>query len=106
LSEDVVSSDQPTVAVADSPQHHRYEVTVDGVLVGSLAYHRLDDRTVFTHAEVDPKWQGRGIASQLTTAALDDTIAMGQQITPLCPFVVDFVRDRPEYAGHVDPAHR
>jgi predicted GNAT family acetyltransferase len=42
----------------------------------------------------------------LAKTALDDVIAKGKQITPLCPFIVDYLHRHPEYVDHVDEKHR
>jgi predicted GNAT family acetyltransferase len=94
------------LSVRDNPEALRYEVAVDGVVSGRLEYLLHDDRVVFTHAEVDPRWEGQGVGSVLAKTALDDVIAKGKQITPLCPFIVDYLHRHPEYVDHVDEKHR
>lgn len=84
----------------------RYEVHVDGELAGLTTYRLHDDRVVFTHAEVYPRWEGHGVGSALARGALDDAIAHGKLITPRCPFIVSYVRRHPSYLEHVDAAHR
>jgi predicted GNAT family acetyltransferase len=92
--------------VRDNRDESRYEVTVDGERAGILMYRLRDNRVVFTHAEVEPRFEGHGVGSALAKQSLDDVIAQGKQITPLCPFVVDFLHRHPEYVDHVDEAHR
>lgn len=75
----------------------RYELeTEHGVAVA--VYRQQGDRLVFTHTEVPPLDEGRGIGSRLVREALDDTHRRGFRIVPACSFVVDFVRRHPEYA--------
>jgi predicted GNAT family acetyltransferase len=94
------------VVVTNHEAASRYEAHVDGQLAGLTTYRLVADRVIFTHAEVYPKWEGRGVGHALARGALDDTIARGKLITPLCPFIVDYVRHHPEYVEHVDVAHR
>jgi predicted GNAT family acetyltransferase len=94
------------LVVRDAPDESRYEVFADGELAGMLQYRLHDDRVVFTHAEVEPQFEGHGIGSALAKQALDDVVGKGKQITPLCPFVVDYLHRHPEYVEHVDEAHR
>jgi predicted GNAT family acetyltransferase len=104
----MTSADRPSfaLAVTDNPDARRYEVTANGELAGILTYRLHDDRVVFLHAEVDPKFEGHGVGSRLAREALDDVIAQGKQITPLCPFVNDYIHRHPEYVEHVDVVHR
>jgi len=96
----------PDVVVTDNRAAHRYEAHVDGELVGLTTYLLVDERVVFNHAEVYPKWEGHGVGSALARGALDDVVAQGKWITPKCPFIVDFVRQHPAYLEHVDERHR
>jgi predicted GNAT family acetyltransferase len=40
---------------------------------------------LFIHTEVDPAFQGQGLASQLAAGALADAVATGDTIVPYCP---------------------
>lgn len=96
----------PTIAVRNNEAAHRYEITVDDELAGLTTYLLQDDRVVFNHAEVYPRFEGKGIGSALAKSALDDAIAHGKIITPVCPFIVNFVARHPSYLKHVDDVHR
>ena len=39
-------------------------------------------------------------------AALDDAKRQGLEVTPLCPFVADYIRRHPEYEDLVGAGHR
>ena len=94
------------IAVVDDPDRSAYVVSVNGGEAGRLEYRLHGDRVVFTHAEVDPRWEGLGVGSQLAKTALDDVVARGKQITPLCPFIVSYIQRHLEYVASVDEAHR
>jgi predicted GNAT family acetyltransferase len=91
------------VSVADVAGAHRYEITVDGVLAGFAAYRDRDGRRVFTHTEISPKFEGRGLGSQLVRAALDDVRNRGLLVVPLCPFVRSWLESHEGYADLVAP---
>ena len=75
---------------------HRYELdTPHGIAIA--AYRDQGDSRVFTHTEVPPQDEGKGIGAELVRAALDDTKAHGLKIVPACSFVEVFVRRHPEY---------
>jgi uncharacterized protein len=89
------------VSVADAPERQRYEATVAGRQVGLAAYRRIRDSVVFTHTEVDPEMEGRGIGAALARAALDDVRARGLTAVPLCPFIKGWIDRHPDYADLV-----
>jgi predicted GNAT family acetyltransferase/glutaredoxin len=83
--------------VADVPEESRYELRLDGRLVGLLAYRRRGDRIALTHTEVAEACEGRGFGSLLARAALADARRDGLAVVPLCPFVAGFLDRHPEY---------
>ncbi len=85
------------MTVRHNAAEHRYEVDTDHGLAIAV-YHEQGDRAIFTHTEVPPQDEGKGIGSHLVRAALDDTRRRGLKIVPACSFVVAFVRRHPEYA--------
>lgn len=86
------------MTVRHNVAEHRYEMETDHGLAIAV-YREQGDRAIFTHTEVPPQDEGKGIASQLVRAALDDTRSRGFKIVPACSFVVAFVRRHPEYAA-------
>ena len=59
------------IQVADDPDRSAYIVSVNGGPAGRLEYHVRPERVVFTHAEIDPRWEGLGVGSRLAQVALD-----------------------------------
>jgi uncharacterized protein len=94
------------VSVINKEAASRYEAHVDGELAGLTNYRLRDDRVVFTHAEVYPRWEDQGVGSALAHFALDDVVAQGKLIIPDCPFIADYIRRHPKYLEHVDESHR
>ena len=85
------------VSVRHNATQHRYELETDhGVALA--VYHEQGDRMVFTHTEVPPADEGKGIASRLMKEALSDARRRGFRIVPVCSFVVAYVRRHPEFA--------
>jgi uncharacterized protein len=89
--------------VTDVPRRHRYEVTLDGDVVGFAAYRKTPTMVVFTHTEVGPEAEGKGVGSTLIQEALDDVRRQGLAVLPQCPFVREWLTRHPEYA---DLVHR
>ena len=74
----------------------RYELdTPHGTAIA--VYRQQGGARIFTHTEVPPADEGRGLGAALVKAALDDTRAAGFEIVPACSFVVAYVRRHPEY---------
>jgi predicted GNAT family acetyltransferase len=73
--------------VTAAPERNRYEIRLDGALVGIADYVDREDRRMFTHTEVHPRVGGRGLGEQLVRYALDDTERQGREAVPLCSFV-------------------
>jgi uncharacterized protein len=81
---------------------NRYEVWSDGKLAGFTQYEAISDLVVFVHTEVDEAFSGQGLAKILAEGALDDVIANGKTIVPVCPFISRFViRNKDRYESHV-----
>lgn len=92
--------------VVDAPERNRYELRLDGRLVGLAAYRRRDGLIVFTHTQVDESCSGRGFGGILATAALDDARRQGLAVVPLCPFIAAYIKRHPEYEDLVAPGYR
>ena len=92
--------------VVDVPEKNRYELRLDGRLIGLVAYRRRNGRLVLTHTEVDEACSGRGFGSRLAAAALDDARRQGLEVVPLCPFVARFIEQHREYEPLVAASYR
>ena len=83
--------------VIDRPDKSRYDISVDGEVVGFCSYRDTGDVFLLPHAEVDPRVGGRGIGTQLARGTLDDLRTRGIKVVPLCPFIADFIAKNPDY---------
>ena len=88
--------------VTDNPDAGRFEIRVDGAAAGAAYYERRGDRLVFTHTEVDEKFEGRGVGSALAKGALDTVRARGERAVPLCPFIASYSGRHDHYSELVD----
>jgi predicted GNAT family acetyltransferase len=93
--------------VTDNPGQMRYEIALDGEVVGFTQYRRsnLEGPIAFVHTEIEPGHEGEGLGSRLVSAALDDARDKGLAVVPLCPFVRSYIAEHAEYADLV-PADR
>jgi uncharacterized protein len=77
------------------PERQRYEVFIGGEPAGFVAYQDTGQLIVFTHTEVDPRFEGQGLG-ELVRQALDDIRSHGIPVLPLCPFVEQGMTAHPD----------
>jgi hypothetical protein len=84
--------------VRNAQDRSRYELLVDGELVG-VADYRIDGaRIVFSHTEITRAKRGQGLGARLVRGALDDVRTTGRDVVPVCSFVRAFIEANEEYA--------
>lgn len=84
--------------VIDVPERNRFVLERDGSPIGKLLYRREGDVITFTHTEVDPQIQERGLGSQLAKFALDAVAAeQGTRVVAQCPFIAAYIERHPAY---------
>jgi predicted GNAT family acetyltransferase len=88
-----------SVEVFDRSAQHRYEILVDGELVGFAAYRVLEpDRWLFTHTEINRDQEHQGLGTMLVAEAMADAQRRGIRVLPQCPFVREYLAEHPEVA--------
>ena len=92
--------------VEDNPGESRFELRVDGELVGWSEYRPAGDNVIVAHTEIDQRREGEGLGSALVRGALDQIRASGKTVIPTCPFTAAWIRRHPEYAELVDASLR
>ena len=81
---------------------HRFEIRLGRSVIGKSYYRAEEGRRVFTHTEVEPDYQGHGLATQLIEHALTNTREAGLRIVAQCPTVAAYVERHPEFDDIVD----
>ena len=92
-------TDDPTVrTVMRNEERSRYELLVDGEVVGFAEYRPgAGGRVVFPHTVIDADRRGQGLGAVLVRGALDDVRARGGAVEPRCWYVAQFIDENPEY---------
>jgi predicted GNAT family acetyltransferase len=93
--------------VRDNPAELRYELLDDdGSVIGQIRYRREPGAVVLVHTDVEPAYEGRGLAGVLVDGAVRDLRERGLRLVPVCPYVRAWLRRHPEHADLVtaDPA--
>lgn len=85
------------ITVVDNPDESRFELHMGDKLAGFAEYKLLPTTIVFTHTEVDPAFEGQGLAGRLVRRALDVSRDTGLKVRPLCPYVAKWISRHPEY---------
>ncbi len=91
--------------ILENPDRSRFELRLDGELVGVADYIRAESVDSFVHTETLARFRGRGLASQLIEFALATSQAAGREILPYCSFVSEYIAAHPQYLELV-PADR
>ena len=78
----------------------RFEArAADGTVLGATYYDVVDGAVAFTHTEVPPPYEGKGVASALVQGALDQVRAEGSPVVALCPYVNAWMLRHPQYTS-------
>ena len=82
--------------VVDVPERGRFEIRVDGQLVGLASYHVDNGTMTLPHTEIDPSMGGRGLGTTLVAGVLDAARERGLHVLPYCSFVRHHIEQHPE----------
>ena len=93
-------------AVTDASDRRRFEIAIDGAVLGFAEYRRRPGSISFLHTEIDPAHNGEGLGTLLVKAALDTARAEGLAVLPYCPFVQGFIARHREYLELVPAGRR
>lgn len=82
-------------AIVHNTQESRFEWEEDGVL-SVLDYQLSGGVLTITHTGVPQAVGGRGIAAELTRAALDTARREGWKVRPVCSYVATYMKRHPD----------
>ncbi len=92
-----------TTEIRNNETESRYQIVLDGRVVGIADYRDLGDRLLFPHTEIERPLRGQGLGDQLIKGALDDVRRLGRTVVATCWAVSDYITAHPEYADLVAP---
>ena len=75
----------------------RYELLLEGELVGHADYLLVEGAVALTHVETDPARGGQGLASTLVEGALLDLRSRSLQVIPQCSFAAGYISKNPQW---------
>lgn len=96
----------PDFRIRDNVEKHRFEADLGDGSFAIAEYNLLHGKIVFTHTEVPPAHEGKGVGSALIRSALASARERGLQVIPICPFFAAYIKKHAEEQDLLDPAYR
>ena len=81
----------------------RYELVLDGEVVGHANHSIVNDTVVITHVETRPDHRGKDFAARLMAGILDDVRGKDRMVRPLCGYAATHMRRHPEAYDLLEP---
>ncbi len=92
-----------SISVVKDNELNRFEIYFDRELAG-FAEFKIENQIIFyTHTEIDPKFGGQGLGSQLIKEALDEALEQDLEVAPYCSFVSAYIKKNSEKYLHLVP---
>jgi predicted GNAT family acetyltransferase len=98
------SDSAPTIV--DNPAEGRFELRLDGELVGFAEYRPAGDSVIIEHTEIADGHEGKGLSGLLVREALERIRASGKTVIPACSFTATYIGRHAEFAELVAPSLR
>lgn len=92
--------------VRENPEQHRFEIDLGDESVAIAEYNLAAGKIVFTHTEVPPAHEGKGIGSTLIRAGLAAARERKLKVIPICPFFAAYVKKHSDVQDLLDPSFR
>ncbi len=92
--------------VVDNPDRRRFEIDLGDGQFAFAEYTLPAGKIMFTHTEVPPSHEGRGIGTVLIEAGLAAARERGLKAIPICPFFAAYMQKHVEVQDLLDPAYR
>ena len=99
-------TDAPAANVRDHADKHRFEIDLGDGSFAIAQYNLLEGKIMFTHTEVPPDHEGKGLGTKLIEASLASARERGLKVIPICPFVAAYIKQHEEEQDLLEPAYR
>ena len=84
------------ISILKNDELNRFEIYSDGELAGFADFKIENQMISYTHTEIDPKFGGQGLGSQLIKEALDEALDQNLEVAPYCSFVSAYIKKNSE----------
>ena len=92
-----------SISVMKNYELNRFEIYSDGELAGFADFKIENQMISYTHTEIDPRFGGQGLGSQLIKEALDEALEQNLEVAPYCSFVSAYIKKSGEKYLHLVP---
>ena len=92
-----------SISVVKNHELNRFEIYSDGELAGFADFKIENQMISYTHTEIDPRFGGKGLGSQLIKEALDEALEQNLEVAPYCSFVSAYIKKSGEKYLHLVP---
>ena len=92
--------------VRENAERKRFEIDLGDGQLAIAEYTLPAGKIMFTHTEVPPEHEGKGLGSALIRAGLAAARERGLQVIPICPFFARYIQKHAEEQDLLDPAYR
>ena len=106
MSESQAASGPAGYTVRDNVERKRFEIDLGGGAFAFAEYTLPEGMIMFTHTEVPPEHEGKGIGTALIEAGLAAARARGLKVIPICPFFAAYMQKHEEVQDLLDDVWR
>ena len=85
-----------SISIVKNEELNRFEIYSDGELAGFAEFKVANQKISYTHTEIDPRFGGQGLGSQLIKEALDEALEQNLEVAPYCSFVSAYIKKNSE----------
>ena len=85
-----------SISILKNDELNRFEIYSDGELAGFVDFKIENQMISYTHTEIDPRFGGQGLGSQLIKEALDEALEQNLEVAPYCSFVSAYIKKNSE----------
>jgi len=85
-----------SISVVKNYELNRFEIYSDGELAGFAEFKVGNQKISYTHTEIDPRFGGQGLGSQLIREVLDEALEQNLEVAPYCSFVSAYIKKNSE----------
>lgn len=84
--------------VIQNTEQSRFEIRIDGAVVGCSMYQVFGNSIVFSHTVIEADRQEHGLGGELVRAALDQVRSTTNlRVVAQCPYVAHWISKHPDY---------
>ena len=97
---------ETSYAVRDNPEQHRFEIDLGDGAIAIAQYTLPEGKIMFTHTEVPPEHEGKGVGTALIRFALASARERNLKVIPVCPFFAAYMQKHAEEQDLLDAGYR